>query len=393
MWDFIKEYNERGNSAPLPSYIYIAFANPEMTRRIRKHSSLTVRVIGRCVNALVVNKLAADINSHNVLVSEDELTSLATILGSESHDVRLCLNQPGIIELVNLASLTLGDVSSLLADQMPPDTRSVFQQTLGIISQALPAQTTAELSRDQMVALYNVSDDKSERTIVSRLHDLLKMCMPGPSSLTEELRTSCLRMCLKTLRHCGKTYHQTSGPLPSYFPLVLARPEITRNFQTEQDPVVRIMGCCFGALIVSRLVDALGSPITLRSGVRNAELECVSAILGTAHHEVVLLPHQLRIINIRNVVSVMSDEVHTLSTVAGIPADVLNIAQDTLYVLANRLRDRLSVTGGLPIDQRRSVQERYSDIVNALSSDQLKNETVKTLDRLRQTLENLLLVE
>ena len=72
------------------------------------------------------------------------------------------------------------------------------------------------------------------------------------------------------------------------------------------------------------------------------------------------------------------------------PADLLNIAQDTLTVLANRLRDRLFVSGGPPIDQWRSVQEEYSEIVNALSSDQLKKETEKTLDRLRQILEKLL---
>jgi hypothetical protein len=43
----------------------------------------------------------------------------------------------------------------------------------------------------------------------------------------------------------------------------------------------------------------------------------------------------------------------------------------------------------LPVDQWRSVQEEYSEVLNALSSDQFKNETVKTLDQLRQILEKL----
>ncbi len=104
LWHFTREYNESGNSVPLPSYVCIAFTNPETTRRIREQCDLAVRVIGRCVEALVVNKLAADMNSRNVLVSNDELAYLSAILGTESHDVRLCLSQPGTIELLNLAS-------------------------------------------------------------------------------------------------------------------------------------------------------------------------------------------------------------------------------------------------------------------------------------------------
>ncbi len=389
LWHFTREHNEPQNSVPLPSYVCTAFTNPEMTRRIREERDSAVHVIGRCVEALVVNKLAADINSRNVPVSNDELACLSTILGTESDDVRLCLGQPGTIELVNLASLALGDVSSLRADQLPPDTRSVLQQTLAILSQALPAQGNAELLLDQTVALFNVSDDNFERIIVSRLHGLLNMCIPGTSSFIEEVRASCLRMCLKSLWHCGKAYHQTSDPLPSYFPLVLARPEISRHFQTEQDPVSRITGCCFGALIVSKLVDALESPIFVSGRVRNAELACISAILGTEHREVLLLPHQLHVINIRNVVSLMSGEIDTLFTAAGNPADVLNIAQDTLYILANSLRDSVFVLGGLPRDQGRLLRDIYSDVVHALRSDQLKNETATTLDRLRQLLEKL----
>ncbi len=390
LWHFTREYNESGNSVPLPSYVCIAFTNPETTRRIREQRDLTVRVIGRCVEALVVNKLAADMNSRNVLVSNDELACLSAILSTESHDVRLCLSQPGTIELLNLASFALADVSSWLADQKLPDTRSVLQQTLGILSQALPAQGNARLPLDQTLALVNVSDDKFERAIVSHLHDPLKMRIPDASSLVEEVRTSCLRVCPKSLWHCGKAYHQAPDPLPSYFPLVLARPEISRHFQTEEDPVARMTGCCFGALLVSKLVDTLESHISLSGRVRNAELACISAILGTEHREVLLLPHQLRVINFRNLVSLMSGGIGTLFTAAGMSADVLNIAQDTLYILANRLHRSTFVPGGLPMDQRRLLQEIYSDLMNALGSDQLKNETVKTLYRLRQILGKLL---
>ena len=353
-----------------------------MIRRIRRGADLATRMIGRCVEALVVSKLAADVNSRDVPVSDDEVACLSAILGAKDHDVRNCLSHPGTIELVNLAYLAFGDVSSLRADQVPPSTRSVLQQTLITLSRALPAQANAELPLDQEVALVNSSVDKFERVIVSRLLGLLRMCIPGTSSLMEEVRASCLGLCLKSLWHCGKVYHQTSDPLPSYFPLVFARPGITRQIRTEEDPVAHITGCCFGALLVSKLVDALESPSTASVSVRNAELACISAILGTEHHEVSILPHQLRLINFRKIVSLMSGEIDSLFTAAGIPTDVLDTAQDTLYMLA----DRLFVPGGLPTDQGLLLHEIYSDIVNALRSDHVKNETVKTLSRLRQIL-------
>ncbi|KAI9447533.1 hypothetical protein H4582DRAFT_7863 [Lactarius indigo] len=390
LWQFTRDFNERGNSVPLPPYVRIAFTNQEMTRRIREERDPTIRVIGRCVEALVVNKLAADINSRNVPVTDDELACLSTIL--DSNDVRFCLGRPGTIELVNIASLALGDVSSIRADQMPPDMSSVLQQTLAILSQALPAQGEAEIPLDRTDTLVDFLDDNFERVIVSRLHSLLNICIqPGAPSLTEEVRASCLRMCLKALWHCGKAYHRTPDPLPSYFPLLLAKPEISRHFPTEQDLVARIMGCCFGALIVSKLVDAFKSPIFVSGRVLNEEMACISAILGTEHHGVLLLPHHLHVINFRNVVSLMSGRIKTLFTAGGKPADValLNIAQETLYTLANSLRDSVFTLGGLRRDQERLLQEISSDVVHLLRSDQRENETVETLERLRQILEEL----
>lgn len=155
-------------------------------------------------------------------------------------------SQPGTIELVNLASLALGDINSMGFDQLPPRTCLMLQQTLDVLSQTLPPLGNAELSLDHIVAQVNLpDDDKFERTTVFRLYVLFKMCIPGASSLTEEVWISCLRMCLKTIWHCAKAYHQTSNPLRSYFLLALTSPEDTRHFQTEQDPVSCITGCCF----------------------------------------------------------------------------------------------------------------------------------------------------
>jgi len=358
-----------------------------MTRRIREQRGLAV--IGRCVEALVVNKLAADINSRTVPVSDAELACLSSILASESRDVRLCLTQPGIIELVNMSSFTLGHIGSLRANDVPLDARDVFQQTLNILSKALPAQENAELQPDQMVALSNISDDRFERTIVSCLHGFLKIYISGASPLTEEVRTSCLRVCLKTLWHSGKACHHTSGPLPPYFPLMLASPEITHHFQTEQDPVARLTGCCFGALIVSKLVNAIKSPISLSSRVDNAELACISAILGTGHREDLLLPHQLRVINFRNFVSRILSETDTLFTAVGMPAEALNIVQDTFYTLGDGLSNPMR-EGGLPMDQRLLLLNELSSVKNALLTYWSQDQTVKRLSRLLQISDKLL---
>ena len=373
LWDFTRECNELGNSVSFPTYVCTAFTNPGIISRIRWKRDLLVFGIGRCVGALVVNKLAADINSRNVPASDDELACLSAILGTQSDDLRLCLRQSGTIELVNLASLALGDVSSLQADQMPPDTYSVFQHTLAILSEALPSQQNVELPQDQTVALVNVSDYKFERIIVPRLHDLLVMCTSGTLSLMEE-RTSCLRECLKTLWHCGKACHDSFDPLPSYFPLLFSRPEITRHLRYEHDLVAHITGSCFGALIVCKLVGALKPPISFSDSVSNPELACISAILGAEHREVLLSPYQLRFINFRNVVSRMSDKIDTF-TAAGMSADVSNITLDTLYILAMSLGNSMASAPGVHArDQWELIEELHTVAKYALDSSRLKDD-------------------
>ncbi|KAH9169501.1 hypothetical protein EDB89DRAFT_1463303 [Lactarius sanguifluus] len=392
MWHFTRVYIERGNSIPLPSYIYVAFTHPELTRRIRKEGDVAAQVIRRCVGALVVSKLAADINARITPAEDAELACLSFILDSDRRDVRLCLTQPGIVEVVNMASFALGHVGSLKVSDVPPDPHNVLQQTLAVLSRALPDQENAEQGPDQMITLSNISGDRFERTIVTRLHGFLKICRPGASLLMEDVRMSCLRMCLKTLWHSGKAYHHNSDPLPPYFHLTLASPEITHQIQTEQDPVARLTGYCFGALIVSKLVDSLKPPISLSGHVKNAELACISAILGTGHSEDLLSPHQLRVINLRNVVSLMSSEIDILFTTEGMPADVLGIGQDTLYVLATRLRDRRFVFEDVLMDQRGTLLDIHGEVQHMVrsDSDRLKDQTLETLDRLRQMLEKLL---
>ncbi|KAN0137312.1 hypothetical protein V8E53_004757 [Lactarius tabidus] len=249
LWDFTRAFIERGDSIPLPSYVFIAFTHPRTTRYILEKGGIAASVTSICGGALVVNKLATDIKSGILPVNDAELACLSAILHSESRDVRLCLTQPGIVEVVNMALLVLGHRDFLNARGLPLDLRGVLQQTLGILSQAFPPQENTEIHPDQTVALPNISDDRFGYTVVSRLHGFLKICIQGVSPLTEEVRTACLRMCLKNLWLSYKAYHRTSTPLPPYFSLILSSPDIIRHLQAEKDPVVRLTGCCFGALI------------------------------------------------------------------------------------------------------------------------------------------------
>jgi hypothetical protein len=381
------------------SYIFIAFTHPRITRCILEKGDVTAHVSRRCVGALVVHKLAADIKSGIIPVSDAELACLSAILHSESRDLRFCLTEPGTVELVNMALLAFGHVDSLDACSVQLDLQVMLHQTLRILSQDLLAQN-AEVYPAGVVAPSDISIDRIKYAIVSRLHGLLKIYLSGTSPLTKEVRTSCLRMCLKTLWLSGNAYHHTSDPLPPYFPLMLASPEMFHHFQTEQDPVAHLTGCCFGALISSKLMDTLDSesPVSFSTNDQDAKLACILAILGRGHHEELLTPHHIRIINFRKVVSLILGEIDTLfADSEGMPVDTLlrdmqlaDTAKLTLRSLADRLRDSRFIPGGLPLVQRQLLQETYSDIEDALGLYRRKHETVMALTRLSRKLAYLL---
>ena len=158
LWRFTRGYNEGGSAAPLPSYLYAAFTNPEMSHRIRKQRDLAVHVIGRCIGVLVVNKLSADINSRNVPVTSDELVCLSAILGTQSHDVRLLLEHPGAIEFTNMVFLALDDSYSFTLGTAPSYMLDVVQQTSNALSLALPPELNAKIPLDQTNRIMGISD-------------------------------------------------------------------------------------------------------------------------------------------------------------------------------------------------------------------------------------------
>jgi hypothetical protein len=92
LWVFTRDYDtlKPSNSVPFPSYICVAFSNSEMARRIWEERDLAVRTIGRCVEALVVDQLAADVESSKRFVGKDvELACLLAVLGTENDYMEL----------------------------------------------------------------------------------------------------------------------------------------------------------------------------------------------------------------------------------------------------------------------------------------------------------------
>ena len=238
---------------PLPSYVLFAFASRALKHRIRTAVGLATGVMGRCVEALAIKELLTGVkpsSNSSVQVRNNRLAWLSAILDTDSDDVKFCLEWPGAVELSTMVSLAFGDVGPLAIDELPSDVRDVAQQTLAALSQM------AELHLDQPIAQLDISDAKFDRIIVSSFHKFLQACKLDTSPLPADVRRSCLRMSLKTLWYCGQAYHRpgTSKPLPSYFPSTLASPKIADLIRDEQDPVSRIVGRCFNALVVMKLV-------------------------------------------------------------------------------------------------------------------------------------------
>src|SRR6266404_7374976 len=386
LWGFMREHSERGTSLPLPSYVFVAFANPAMAHPKSRHPDLTSRVMIHCIGALAVYKLAAVVNSCTDPISDEELACLATILDIESGDVELCLRQPGTIELVVMASLAFGYLGSEGAIDVRPDAHDVLQQTLDIVSQGLPAQENVgqQLDHSQTAALVGVFGDKFEHVIILCFYNLLKTCRPGNSSLTEEVRTACLRICLKSVWHLSKVCYRVYDGLPHYFPVLLASPETTQHLQTEPDSAARIIGCCFGTLIADKVLDDLlaQSRIPSTDSFYDMQLACVSAILGRDPREGQSGYDQLRILNLRSFVSIMAENLGILFS-SEMLADVLMTASHTLQDLASDLHKNVYVTSIGYYRPAPIVGGMYSDpFVRAMNcGDPLNHEMVKTFLR------------
>src|SRR6202012_1882468 len=117
----------------------------EITRRVQIEEDSTIRVMGGCVVAVIINKFATDLNSRTILVNDELLSSLSSILGTKSYDLQFLLLQPGSVALANMISFGFGEVGTFVADEIPPDVLDMVKQTLAILSQGHLSLEDAEL--------------------------------------------------------------------------------------------------------------------------------------------------------------------------------------------------------------------------------------------------------
>ena len=347
LWSFAKAYNQVGSSQALPSYFPYALASPEITRLFQAEKDSSVRVIGRCYGALIVNKLVADLESRADSISDQELACLSTILGDNRHDVKLFLCQPGAVTLMNMISLTFDDVDSLVTDTVLSCVWDVVQQTLGILFQSSPEAANVQLDRPSANINGSGSSGGNFGCILeSRLLDLLDTCLQVPSPIEERVRTGCLQMCLKGLWYFGRTFNQlgNSTLLPSFNSFALTNPEIIHRIHEQHDLTVRLIGRCIQALAVNKLAANIKSrSIT----ISNDELACLSAILGIKSHDTMLLLSHPGAIEFTNMIFLALDHFDCAST--RISSDVPDVLQETLGILSRALPTDLNIA--IPLHQ------------------------------------------
>src|SRR6266702_649677 len=220
----------------------------------------------------------------------------------------------------------------------------------------------------------------------SRLRELLDTCLPGASLLTEEQRKNRLRVCLKGLWYCVRAYNlpeNSEVPLAPYVRAIFASPEVIRWIQTEQDLATRLLGRCFGSLVVKKLANDITSPTRTSFAAITAEMACLSYILGTTGEQVSDWLRQEGAIDLANVISLASGELEALvaSGTKGVPTDVVDVFQQTLDILAGGV---VSSPANVEwdTDQVARFHEIYSKFANARVPDLLKEQLRHISDRL-----------
>ncbi|KAH9041596.1 hypothetical protein EDB85DRAFT_2139692 [Lactarius pseudohatsudake] len=220
----------------------------------------------------------------------------------------------------------------------------------------------------------------SDPILGSRLRELLDTCLPGSSLLTEEQRKNRLRVCLKSLWYCVKAYNEKPEvPLASYVRAIFASPEVIRRIQTEQDLSTRLLGRCFGSLVVKKLANDITSRASFAA--ITAEMACLSYLLGTTSQQVKDWIDQ-DTIDLVNVLSLASGEMDALVAggTKGVPTDVMDVFQQTLSILAEGIvPSSADVEWDLQVAQ---LHEICSKFANARIPDEIK-------ERLRYILEKL----
>ena len=196
-----------------------------------------------------------------------------------------------------------------------------------------------------------------------------------------------MRTCLENLWHCARAYNLlgTAVPLPSFVRITLANPELTRRLHTKRRLHARVTRRCVQALIVNKLVDDFQSRDSFRGAYYEAVLASISSLFGTEPSEFTHWPRPSAVIKLRNVISLVSGEIEDLFTSGTLPANVLQIVQETLDIICSDLVLRGVFDGGnLPMGQVLWLRTLCSKIMNVRHANRFGDETMGILERLKQ---------
>jgi len=175
-------------------------------------------------------------------------------------------------------------------------------------------------------------------------------------------------------------------PLAPYVRAIFASPEVIGWIQTEEDPATRLLGRCFGSLIVKKLANDIASRTDL-AGITE-EMGCLTYILGASGEQVRDWLDREGAIDLANVISLASGEFETL-VVSGAEGDVADVLQQTLSILAEGIvsgdADVKRDPDDLPVDLVARLHEICSRFANARVPDVLKERLRYISDRLPQT--------
>jgi hypothetical protein len=294
LWCRLQAYHQPGNSEPLPSYVIYAFDSETLINCISSVEDSATRIMGLCVKALVETESVADVEPSTGPNAQfcDKKSLVAwyeAILQALHHqdldNVGPSLDCPGTAELVTMICIVFGSVGYLDVNVLPSEVRDVAQQTLAILS-----RSAASLHLDHSIAQLDISDARFDRIIVSGLRNLLQKCIPGASTLTSSVRSSCVRTSLTCLWYCARAYQRLDADESSsaYFfsTLGIASPDIIHLLQTEQahSPSHRLR--CTSIMIMMKLMANVRSRFDSNSEILNDELACLSTILGIESDEV-----------------------------------------------------------------------------------------------------------
>jgi hypothetical protein len=179
----------------------------------------------------------------------------------------------------------------------------------------------------------------SDPILGSRLWELLGTCISEASPLTEEQRNNRLRVCLTSLWYCLREYNlpkNSEVPLAEYVHAIFASREVIGWLRTEQDPATRLLGHCFGSLVVKKSANDIISPTHPDIVADHKRLARLSYILGATSEKVRVWLGQEGAIDLANVNSLTSAEMETLvaSGTKGVSTDVVDVFRQTLSILA-----------------------------------------------------------